>query len=101
MVDRVQRADIGQQGDSDDNSQGDVIKRRTDTTIIIQIPLRAEQIQIFKSELEALCNKFLNLDDEVLEEVEKQRKEHLKEHLPVSSDISVKAVKKGLFNFFR
>jgi len=50
-----------------DNSESDVIKRRPQTNIIIQIRIRPDQIVEFEKDLEDLCNKYINMkDDEVL-----------------------------------
>jgi len=49
-----------------DNSEGDVIKRRPQTNVIVQIRIRPDQITAFESDLEELCNKYINMkDDEV------------------------------------
>jgi len=49
------------QGDLDDITQEDVIKGRTKGSIVIELSLKPEEINDFKKDLEALCNKYLNI----------------------------------------
>jgi len=49
-----------------DNTEGDVIKRRPQTNVIVQVRIRPDQIAAFETDLEELCNKYINMkDDEV------------------------------------
>jgi len=49
-----------------DNPEGDVIKRRPQTNVIVQVRIRPDQIAAFETDLEELCNKYINMkDDEV------------------------------------
>lgn len=60
------RQNKAKEGGNLDNSQTDVVKRRTKTTVIAEISLKPEQIRDFEIRLEELCNEFLNMrDDEV------------------------------------
>jgi len=50
-----------------DSTEGDVIKRRPQTNVIVQIRIRPDQITQFENDLEELCNQYINMkdDDEV------------------------------------
>lgn len=44
-----------------DNAEKDVVRKRITYNAIIPIPLHAEEVDEFVAELEALCNKYLNI----------------------------------------
>jgi len=49
-----------------DTAESNVIKRRPQTNVIIQVRIRPDQIALFETDLEELCNKYINMkDDEV------------------------------------
>lgn len=58
------RRKIEEEAPALDTAESDVIKRRPQTNVIIQIRIRPDQITAFESELEKLCNHYINMSDE-------------------------------------
>lgn len=63
-MDHILQQGLGKGIKVDDSTEGDVIVKRTKGNIVVELSLRAEQIPKFESELEDLCNKYLNMKDE-------------------------------------